>query len=99
VQEGGVVGAYAEGILDGGAVPIPVLYHGRLIRRGHVQVRQDERVAANRGGPGEIGNRQGALARCRAWRRQERGSAETCSRCQPGPADQQRGVRRHQSGR
>ena len=49
-------------MLDGGAVPVPVLGRSGLARRGHVQVRQDEAVAVDRISPGEIGDRQGALA-------------------------------------
>ena len=45
VPQGGAVLAVTEDALDGGAMPVPVLHGDRLIRRSHVQVRQDERVA------------------------------------------------------
>jgi hypothetical protein len=55
--------AVTEDVLDGGEVPVPVLCRGGLAWRGHVQVRQDERVAVDRAGLRELGNREGALAR------------------------------------
>jgi hypothetical protein len=47
MPESGTVLAVAEDVLDGGAVPVPVLHGGGLVRRGHVQVRQDEAVAVD----------------------------------------------------
>jgi hypothetical protein len=62
VPEGGAVLAVTEDVLDGGPMPVPVLCRGGLIRRGHARVRQDEAVAVDRAGLGELGDRQGALA-------------------------------------
>jgi len=44
-------------------LPVPVLDGGRLVRRSHVQVGQDERVGVDRPGVGQLGDRQGPLVR------------------------------------
>ena len=62
VPQGGAVLAVAEEVLDRGAVPVPVPGGGRLVRGGDVRVGQDEAVGVDRAGPGELGDRQGALA-------------------------------------
>src|SRR5712691_8125557 len=61
MPEGGAELAVAEDVLDRGAVPEPVLRRHGLIWRGHVQVRQYERVAVDRTGAGDLGERQGTL--------------------------------------
>jgi hypothetical protein len=55
MAQGGAVFAVAEEVLDAGAMPVPVLDRGRLLRCGHVQVGQDERVAVDALGVGELG--------------------------------------------
>jgi hypothetical protein len=61
VPQRGAVLAVAEEVLDAGAVPVPVLGGGGLIRRGDVQVGQDEGIGVDRAGLGELGDGQGAL--------------------------------------
>ncbi len=94
MAEGGAVLAVAEDVLDGGAVPVPVLYGGGLIRGGYVQARQDEAVAVDGAGPGELG-----MGRARSWGVQGAaapgaGVGRDLAGVQPDAADQQRGVRR-----
>ena len=61
VPQGGAELAVAEDVLHRGAVPVPVLGGYRLVRAGHVQVGQDERVGVDRPGAGQLGDRQGPL--------------------------------------
>jgi hypothetical protein len=94
MPEGGSVLAVTEDALDGGAVPVPVLGRGCLARRGHVQVRQDERVGVDRAGVFQPGDRQGALDGVQGPAPPRPGVGGNLARVQPGPADQQGGVRR-----
>jgi hypothetical protein len=80
--------------LDRGAMPVPVLHGGGLVRRGRVQVRQDERVAVDRIGFGELGDRQGALAGMQGAPPPGPGVGGDLLRCEADPADQQESVRR-----
>ncbi len=61
MPQGGAELAVAEDVLHRGAVPVPVLGGGGLIRRGHVQVRQDERVAVDGRLGCQLGEGQGTL--------------------------------------
>jgi len=61
MPEGSAGLAVAEEVLHRGAVPVPVLRSGSLVRAGHVEVRQDERIGVDRAGGGSLGDRQGAL--------------------------------------
>jgi len=81
-------------------VPVPVLCGGGLVRRGHVQVRQDEAAAVDGAGAGELEDRQGALAGVQGVRRhRERGSAETCSSASRTRRTSSEVFAGHQSGR
>ena len=79
VPEGGAELAVAEDVLHRGAVPVPVLGRGRLVRAGHVQVGQDEAVGVDRPAARQSGNGRARWSGCRVRRRRDRGSAETCS--------------------
>jgi len=89
MPEGGTVLAVAEDVLDGGAVPVPVLGRGSLVWCGHVEVRQDEAVAVDRTGLGEFGDRQGSLAGVQGAAPAGTGIGRDLLRCQPDSADQQ----------
>ncbi len=93
MPEGGAVLAVAEDVLDRGAVPVPVLRLHRFAGRGHVQVRQYERVAVDRTGAGQLGERQGTLIRVQGPAPPRPRVGGNLLRVQPDPADQQPGVR------
>ena len=86
--------AVTEDVLHRGAVPVPVLHSGRLVRGGHVQVGQDERVGVDRPGTGQLGERQGALVRVQGAAPPGARVGRDLLRVQRHPADQQPGVRR-----
>jgi len=81
--------AVAEDLLDGSAMPVPVLRRGGLVRRRHVQVRQDEAVAVDRVSAGELGDREGTLARVQGAAPPEPRVGGDLLRCQLYSADQQ----------
>src|SRR2546429_9312089 len=54
VPQRGAELAVAEDVLHRGAVTVPLLRGGRLIRAGHVQVGQDERVGVDGWLPGQL---------------------------------------------
>ena len=93
MPEGGTELAVAEDVLHRGAVPVPVLGGHRLVRAGHVQVRQDERVGVDRSGLGQLGERQGALVRVQGAAAPGPRVGGDLLRVQRHPADQQPGVR------
>ena len=93
MPQGGTELAVAEDVLDAGAVPVPVLCGHRLVRAGHVQVRQDERVGVDRPGAGQLGDRQGALVRVQGAAAPGPRVGGDLGRVQRHPADQQPGVR------
>jgi hypothetical protein len=71
-----------------------MLHCGRLARGGHVQVRQDERVAVDRVGLGEPGEWQRPLVRVQGAAATRPGIGGDLLGGQTDPADEQRGVRR-----
>ena len=85
----------AEDVLDLGAVPVPVLHRGGLLRCGHVEVGHDERVPVHRVGLGELGDRQHPLLRAQGPTTPGAGIARDLSgaHVEADPADQQPGRR------
>src|SRR6266516_3266862 len=88
VAEGGPVLAVTKDALDGGAAPVPVLRCGGLVRRGHVQVRQDERVGVDRARVFQLGDREAALAGVQGPAPPRPRVSRDLPGVQPDPADQ-----------
>jgi len=90
--------AVAEDILALGAVPIPVFDSGCSLRCGHIAVGQDERVAVDGVGVGEVGDGQGALVGVQRAAPPRAGIGGDLLGVQCHPADQQSVVRGPPSG-
>ena len=75
-----------------GAVPVPVLYRGRLRRGLHLEVGQDKRVAIHRVGASQLGQGQGTLVRVQGPATSGAGIRRDLLGGQRDPADEQPGV-------